>query len=182
MPCAACAHAPGFAQRFSRQDSLTLRVIGRLQRLQHQGDMVIATFFRNERCQDQPAVPALQAVPPKTAKPLSNVPAMPQCLLHQKKKASGLFPSMTRMAPVGPTARSRLTMQATTITPATATVMINQRRAARPISDQLSTGWRRCLFCERCVAPASPPQTPVRQRPVPSVHQAAGASPRRRCR
>ena len=139
-------------------------------------------FFRNQRCQDYPAVPALRAVPLKTAKPLSNVPVMPQCLLHQKKRASGPFPSMTRMAPVGPTARSRLTMQATTITPATATVMINQRKAAIPISDQLSTGWRLCLFCESCVAPVSPPQRQVRRRQGRSVHQAARAPPRPRCR
>ena len=179
MLYAACPHACGLAQRFSRQDFLTLHVIDRLQRLQRQGDMVTATLFRNQRCQDQPAVPALQAVPPKTAKPLSNAPVMPQCLLHQKKKASGLFPSKTWGAPMEATGPMDPRMS---ITPATATAMRNQCAAARPISDRLSTGRLLGLFCESRAAPASPPQKPVRRRQGRSVHQAAMASPRRRCR
>ena len=117
-----------------------MRIIGRLQRLRCQGDIVIPTLFWNHRCQDYPVVPALQAVPLKTAKPLSNVPVMPQRLLHLKKKASGLFPSQTWMAPMGPVGpmnRRKFMAQAITFTQATATMMVNRRQEARPISDQL---------------------------------------------
>ena len=197
MPCPACAHAPGLAQRFARQDFLTLRIIGRLQRPHLHGDMVMAIILRNQRCQDYPAVPALQAVPPKTAKPLSNAPVMLQYLLHQKKRASGPFPSKTLMAAITATAPiaqaapmdcMKSTTQATTSTqaiktmPAIATPNPSKFRAARPISDRLLTGWLPCLFFASCAAPASPPQTPARQRQGPSVHQAAVALPRRQGR
>ena len=130
-------------------------------------------FFRNQRCQDYPAVPALRAVPLKTAKPLSNVPVMPQCLLHQKKRANGPFPSKTWMAPMG---------RRKSIMPAATTAMIDQCEAARPISDRPSTGRLVCLFSGGCAAPASPPQRQVRRRQGRLVHQAARVSPRPGCR